>query len=296
MIKICIPFLLTDSKQIPGKKFAGIKVSSEANIFDADELKKLLDLGHFDSLIKKATKISDISAFHFPTENADYFKSVDLFNTLIETIRIVGKNNIPNFVLHSNLIQSIQQFNYSNITEIRSKFIEKYEILNRVAKDSNTVICIENLPIIGNNGDDFDSVFVFPKDYVSLNFDNIKVAWDLGHWAYTCENYDRVAAYLNMRSENVPNFYDFTQIQDRIVRFHFSSFIKKDNGIGMPKCEEGIIPQLGNFDQNKLISICRKINSLNKSFDMTLEIREDDYSIRKNSALTVDWFNSNIFI
>lgn len=293
MIKVCIPFLLTEPDQILNQEIFGTRVSFEANIFDGIVLKKLIDNKQFDLLLKGVVQMSNLSAFHFPTENADYLESDIIFNTLIESLKIVGKNNIPYLILHSNLIRSISHFDYSEVLSKRKKFIKQYETLDKIAGNSNVIVCIENLPIIGNDGNDFDSVFVFPNDYGELNFKNVKVVWDIGHWAYTCAHFSELSGYYR-HVNTTPKFRDFFEIEDKIVRLHFSSFKNGYTTDGTLKHEEGIIPQQGDFSENELIDVCRTINSLERKFDMTLEIKEEKYTNRKNTILTIDWLKSNL--
>jgi len=295
MINLCFPFVLTDTKQIPKKSKLKREVFLEANIFDAIELQKIIKDNKLDGLFKNASKLGIIRAFHFPTENADYINSNNLKKLLINTIQMVGKNKIPYLVLHSNYIRQLNKFDHSKLPEVRKKFIKFYKSLDKIALKSNVTICIENLPIIGNNGDDFDSIFVFPKDFEKLISNNINITWDLGHWAYTCEVFPKLFDYIGLEENHIKNINDFIKLKKNISRFHFSSFKDKKTGSYFPSCEEGIIPQLGDYNEKNLIQTCRLINKWPKNIDMTLEIKESDYHKRENLYLTIDWFNRNVF-
>ncbi|OGE87876.1 MAG: hypothetical protein A3J07_04170 [Candidatus Doudnabacteria bacterium RIFCSPLOWO2_02_FULL_49_13] len=291
MIKLCVPFLLTDSSQIPRSLIKQRKLSLEANIFDGKQLSGLVEQNKFSKLLNVATRTGTVRAFHFPAENADYLESKKLTKLLYTAVAALGERKIPYLVLHSNHIRLLEKFDHKKLPQIRQRYLGFYQALGEFAQNQNVAVCIENLPIVGNQGNDFDSVFVFPDDFKNLTQAGIKIAWDLGHWAYSCGAFGSVSKQIEALSKNHPAFFDFLQLKKNIAHFHFSSFKK----LTSLKCAEGIIPQVGDFSENMLAKACRIIHEWPGGIGMTLEIQEKNYRERINLAKTLEWFDSKVF-
>jgi hypothetical protein len=292
MIKLSVPFLLTNDKQLPKKLIKKYDLWLEANVFDSNQLISLVEKNKFSKLLKKAKLIGNVHSFHFPVENADYMESKIVKNLLFETIRIIGVNKIPYLVLHSNHIRPMGKFDHKKLPHIRKRYFDFYKSLGEFAQSQNVIVCIENLPIIGNMGDDFDSVFVFPKDFNNLPKNGIRIVWDLGHWAYTCNIFKTVSKTIKSLPKSTPIFPDFIKLKKNISHFHFSSF-KKLNSL---MCREGIVPRDGDFNEDELVKCCKIINKWPQEIGMTLEIQEKDYRKRINLIKTIKWFDSKVFI
>jgi len=270
MIKLCIPFLLTDTSQLPKRLISQHRFLLEANVFDGKELLELVESNKLSKLLHDASQIGTIRAFHFPTENSDYLESKVLSKLLYKTVEIVGQNKIPYLVLHSNHIRPLGKFDHKKLPQIRQKYINFYKTLGVFARSQNVTVCIENLPIIGNKGDDFDSVFVFPKDFNNLPKTGIKIVWDIGHWAYTHDRFKKLQEKIKFSPKNCSPFTSFLELKKNTVHFHFSSFKK----LSHLQCTEGIIPQNGNFSENILAKSCKIIHEWPQEIGMTLEIQE----------------------
>ena len=288
MIKLCLPFLLSEPDQIPLDLVQSHKLWLEPNIFDAGQLQQLVRSGQFTKLLQYAAQIAPIRAFHFPVEHADYLTDDNLLELLEEVFSELGRHRIPYLVLHSNHIRAASEFDYNGLPQIRQQYINLYA---RLAKQNAAVtICIENLPVIGNDGTDFDSVFVRPEDFSNLPA-TITIAWDFGHWAYTCDSFKSVQGQFPALPGQQPEFSQFIRLRDRIRHFHFSSF-KKPSALA---CQEGISPSVGDYDPTLLAQACREVQSWSGEIGMTLEIHETDYTKRSNFQKTLDWFDLNVF-
>jgi hypothetical protein len=292
MIKLGIAYLLSDPKQIPEKLITKHRLLLEPTIFDADELQKLIKSKNFYRLLQLGKNKGEIKAFHFPTENADYLNNTSVKKLLYNTIKKLGENNIPYLVLHSNYFQNLQEFDHQKLVPTRKKYIQFYKKLGKFASRQKVTVCIENLPLIGEQGDDFDSIFVFPEDFKKLSMTGIKITWDLGHWAYTCDAYGNFANYYSKAKK--PLFTDYLKIKKNIKHFHFSSFKKRILNNKMT-CIEGVVPQMGDYNQATLINACKKIQKQREEISMTLEIREGNYYKRTNLTKTVKWFTKKVF-
>lgn len=291
MIRLCVPFLLTDDDQLPNALINQRGLWLEANVFDGKQLAKLVKKNLFSKLLQNVTRTQTVRAFHFPVENADYLESKKLSKLLYKSIKILGENQIPYLILHSNHIRLMAEFDHKKLPQIRQKYFDFYKILGKFAQSQNVTVCIENLPIIGNEGNDFDSVFVFPEDFNSLPKTGIKIAWDLGHWAYTCEAFNTMSKKIKSLPKDHPAFLNFLKLKENITHFHFSSFKK----LAPLECAEGITPQSGDFNENTLAKACRMIHEWPQEIGITLEIKEKNYHKRTNLAKTIAWFDSKVF-
>lgn len=299
MISLSVPFLLSNPEQIPPEVKSNEKILLEGNVFDAalftdaDYWKKLENVIK-DLNIQYPGKLYSL---HFPTENADYMQSGSVEKYLFRFLDLVIKNNIQILVLHTNHIVPHVQFNYKSIISVRKKYFKFFNKIDTYIKGTNSFVCIENLPIIGNNGDDFDSVFVFPEDFSGLKFERVKIVWDIGHWAYTwsvLKSLNNISPYIMIKP--IGSFDSFLSLRDEIKYFQFSSF----KTIAFPgtrsKCLEGIVPSKGDIDEHLLRDVLLLIHSWNESYVMSLEIQDEDYKNRINLLDTIDWIDRIILL
>jgi hypothetical protein len=297
MIKLVIPFSLDDIKQIPSDLIIKKNIGLEGSLFDINKLnnncgiQKLCD--QLTILNKKFPKA--LKSLHFPTEDANYISDTEIKNKLYGFIDLAARSNVPFVVLHSNYIQSLVEFDVLALKSTRSNFIKFFQKLNIYAREKNVIICIENMPIIGSLGMDYDSIFVFPEDFKDLIFSNIKINRDLCHWAYTYYTILQLSNFSPQIKTKSYTFDDFIRLMDLIEHFHFGSFSGMTYPYSQSKRNEGINPSKGFVDEKLFIKTLRKIHTLKRGFGLVLEIREKDYRNRVELRETIDWFEKNIF-
>jgi len=289
MIKYSVPFLITELHQIPAGLLKKNNLFLEGTIFDC---KQLENKKNRDLILRNISAVNDkykgkLIALHFPTENANYLDSPIIQQKLIDFINVADSFGIEKVVLHSNYIQKEDVYDKNKLESIRKKFNTFFKKLDKFLEDKKTIVCIENMPIIGNDGTDFDSIFVFPQDFSDLKYKNIKITWDIGHWAYTFYFIETLSDISPLVKTDRIRFDDFSSLKKQIAHFHFSSFKKMNN-----VCQEGVCPQYGDFDQKTLGEIIKKINSDWSDTYMTLEIGEKDYTKRINLKKTLDWIKA----
>jgi len=294
MIHLSVPFLTTKLEQIPDD-FVKNGGFVEGNVFDYNLLKnesdwKLLDK-NLSYLQKKYQGV--VKSLHFPTENANYLESSFVKNALYRFIETCSNHTVGTLVLHSNYIQDIKSFRVTNLEAVREKFLTFYEELDNFLEKSGVLIGVENMPIIGDTGVDFDSVFVYPDDFKSLNFKNIYVTWDFGHWAYTCFVLQNLNNFSNKINIERCEFKDYLKLKNKIIHAHFSSFKGTTYPFSNSQCREGVPPSEGDFDQDTLKGVLLELNNWN-DMNLTLEIKEKDYSVRENLNEVTTWVNKVI--
>lgn len=296
MARFLCPFLITDIKQIPDKLLSKYNLGLEAICFEG----KLLNSLNF--IAKQIEKINNtysnkLVSFHFPTENANYLENSKIRNQLFKIIDLCQKNNISKIIIHSNYFERSTKFDFTKLPAIRKKFIDIFKKIDAEIIDDNFTLLIENMPIIGNNGDDFDSVFVFPNDFSAFKeFKNIKINWDFGHWAFTMKLIEEIKKLSPVTADLKAHFSDFKNVFSEIEHCHLSSF----NGLTFPMtrgvCFEGVPPQLGNYSPTELEAAIRWVNTQKPYIQISLEITEQNYYNRKNLKRTLAWLRTKNLI
>lgn len=293
MITVQAPFLLTNTDQIPDTLVRN-GICLEGNIFDGNDLREETVWNKINNNLDliKGKYGEVVHSLHYPMNNANYISDHNAKDWLIRFVEIAHKFNIQTMVLHSNYFQSIDEFRVSKINEIRNKYLMFFQNIDNEIKGSNVKIGVENMPIIGDRGNDYDSIFVLPSDFENFNFEKIGVTWDIGHWAYTYFILDSLRNFSTAVTTQKLEFNEFTKIREKIFHTHFSSFKGATYPFSNSLCEEGIIPSEGTIDPLYLVNSIKEIDKWDKPITMTLEIKEDDYNNRVNICKTVEWINN----
>ncbi|PGQ39286.1 endonuclease, partial [Bacillus thuringiensis] len=84
--------------------------------------------------------------------------------------------------VHANQFMNVTEFQNYNLLDNRKRIIEFFNMLDEEIKGTDIWIGVENLPIIGNLGDDFDPIFIYPEDFtdlVNLELSKVGITWDI---------------------------------------------------------------------------------------------------------------------
>lgn len=288
------PFSLFSIRQIPSKLVSEYNLGLEAIIFDGEQIK---DVGVLKKQILGIQKQfpGKLKSVHFPTESANYLENEDMYKALIGLIDVCIECSISKIVIHSNYCQSFEVFDSAALIPVRAKFEEVFTKINTYIGDRKCLLLVENTPVIGNLGDDFDSIFVFPNDFLGLRkLTNIGIAWDFGHWAFT-------TMALNSQ-KNIPStrtqvdFWEFKEILIDIKHIHLSSFMGIPDHLSSVICIEGIPMHRGDFSKNFFKEALQLLITTKSDILISLEIVELDYAHRRNLAETLAWLRTNYLI
>jgi len=290
-----IPFLLTDISQFPSDLLSN-DIHFEGSIFDGDYLAQDSTWSsiksNLSSIYRTYGKV--IHSLHFPMDNANYLEDLNSRKHLLKYIDLAQQFEIDTIVLHSNCIQPVSKFDLHSLKEIRSRYIDFFHHLNETIKNGSVRLGVENMPIIGDRGIDFDSIFVLPADFDAINFSHVGVTWDFGHWAYTHHVLSSLSNFSSAVKVKKTNFSDYLQLKDKIVQTHFSSFLGTTYPDSNSHCNEGVHPEIGTPNIQLLKDALIVVNSWKKIVPMTLEIKENDYRQRMNAVKVMDWVQSVI--
>jgi sugar phosphate isomerase/epimerase len=262
----------------------------EAYVFDGDEL---VDEQSWRCLRDNLRYVRELGAelltMHFPTDNADWVNEPDQYDRLRRFCDLAAECGADGVVLHANQFVSLDDWPTFDLLDARKRVVAKVAELDGYLADSPIWIGIENMPIIGSAGVDFDSVFVTPADFdpvLELNSARIGATWDLCHWAVT---YSTLRAIAHLGREQSPvGPLDLPALPIR--HLHFASF----SGHAMPYwqhgCFEGSAPQVGDFDQGLLAKmLAHAIRAATAGTSVVFEVQEEDYQARRNCWRTWQW-------
>lgn len=293
-----IPFFGLDKEQIDSK-WVSEGFGLEANIFNGDSFDN--EFSHkFDETLSYAKSLNpSLLTLHFPTDNADYINSEKVKANLYKFIEAALKYEVKGITLHANQFLNVEDFQKYDLIDNRKKVTEFLADLDDNLKGTSLWVGIENLPIIGNCGDDFDPIFVYPKDFeelTKLNLRNIGITWDICHWSITFLTHLSISKLFRDKAILLNNYLEFMNIKEHIKHYHFSSFKQLTIPYSGVRCYEGQLPQNGSIDERLLKQACREINKscIDKEIGVTFEVLETDYSNRKISWETLKWFGGVI--
>lgn len=233
---------------------------------------------------------------HFPTDNADYFNQTDIHDNLLRFVDLAHKYNIPGITIHANQFISVEEYKTYPLAEVRKRMLDYYGRLDETLSGGHVWIGVENLPIIGNQGIDFDPIFIYPEDYtefVQQQYRNIFVTWDLCHWGISYQTHRSISTLLH--TENPHDRYDKFLELPNLKHFHFSLFSQLAMPYSRVLCQEGVLPDDGDLDPNLYIDCLRRIAAAYpENTGIVFEVKEENYAVRKQAWLMKEWFLKNI--
>lgn len=294
-----VPFFGLDSKQID-LKWVEKGYGLEANIFDGKSLFDKSYTKKFSEVLSFVQTLNpSLLTLHFPTDNADYLNDEFIKKQLYEFINLGIKYNASGITVHANQFMNVAEFQNYNLLDNRKRIIEFFNMLDEEIKGTDIWIGVENLPIIGNLGDDFDPIFIYPEDFtdlVNLELSNVGITWDICHWSITYLTRLGISKLLRQEEIEYKDFHKYLSLIDHIKHFHFSSFKHLTIPFSEVRCFEGENPVNGSIDESLLHETLLKVkkNTLDRNIGIVFEVQETDYTNRKRSWETLNWFQKNI--
>ncbi len=228
-----------------------LKFGLEAVLFNGDELAgenwKRFEEVIADFMHKGARPIT----LHFPMYNANYLEDPRSRAEFWQFLELAHSNSVVGVILHSNYSIHVEDLAMTDLPLLRERFLEFYAEVDRNIRDSIFWVGIENMPLMGNQGNEVDPIFIYPEDFAAFHFDHVKVVFDLCHWTSTVSIVDQW-----LKKPTNPHLYppirpcqlsDFLQLETEIVHLHLGAF----KGIPVPPSlqtsTEGYVPGEGDL-------------------------------------------------
>lgn len=230
--------------------------------------------------------------FHFPMNASDYIEDSFVMRRLDESYQRASDLGLTGVIVHSNRIRRAAEWRKFDQKIERLRVVEALQNIIESNNTSNTWIGLENMPNVGNSGDETDPLFVSTDDLDILP-DSIGIVWDVCH--ALC-SYQYMQAYENkVISDDIylrPDASQFTNISDignRVVHWHFAS----STGLNIPNkgtvCSEGMLPAEGDLEERFYTEQMKLIADIGGIAAVNFEVSEEDYSNRYRGPLIMDW-------
>jgi sugar phosphate isomerase/epimerase len=265
----------------------------EAYVFDGHDLADSQNWLALQRSLYRARQLG-VSALsmHFPTDHADWVGDPEMFAALLRFCDLAAAHQADGVVLHANQFVAQSDWMGYDLAGARSNVVEQVAELTDWLRGYPLWIGIENLPLIGSQGIDYDPIFVYPNDFNALaeiGSPLLGVTWDLCHWAVTHSTESSIAQLQRRRN-------DFTMLDLPalpIRHLHFGSYYGHAMPFWTGHCFEGATPQRGEAEPTLLAAALRHaIDAADPAagrLGVVFEVQEADYQARSSCWETLQW-------
>ncbi len=298
-IRLSMPFLASDLGQFD-QRWAEQGHVVEAVCFDRNDV---VDVDRWAAIRNNLRIASQNVAerslmFHFPVNDSNYVTDPTVRDRLWECIDFLASIDARGLVLHSNQTMTTSHWDSVGVERAKQRYREFFPRLAGRVGSGDFWIALENMPIMGNEGDELDPVLVYPSDFQDLDAPGIAITWDFCHYSYT----EWVTGLLFEGTLDERSYYPHiqrTSLQDvwslgpRIRHVHFSAF----DGLALvdrpDKCREGALPWASTLGMTYYSNLLLGVDEfLSNAGSVTFEVAEDDYHRRAAFPTMVDWARS----
>lgn len=278
-------FYALDLKQVSQKLIFNFN-KAEAIIFSINDLtgNKIEKIRANIDVLGKIMGHKNIS-FHFPMNDCDYVNDTNIFNYLKLCIEMCDDLGLKILTIHPNIKYLLNEWYGKDVDYLKCKLFDKLYLATESSKE--LILCLENMPPIGNKCDDADALILFDSDVKNKSTDKLKFTWDICHYFNVVETMAKSKIDSTFRKV-LPRYkecfhMDYLNIIDEIHHWHLSAFDMIANPLTKQFCNEGIIPNDYHY-----IEGFKSILTKSKG-NIILEIKEDDYINRTNIYLMKKW-------
>ncbi|ORA32610.1 hypothetical protein BST20_24530 [Mycobacterium branderi] len=268
----------------------------EAYVFDGHDL---ADEQHWQALhasLRQARRLGVTTlSTHFPTDHADWVGDPAMFAALLRFCELAAAHHADGVVLHANQFVAERDWLTYDLAGARRRVVDRLGELTERLRGYPLWIGVENLPVIGSEGIDYDPIFVYPGDFdplAELGSPLLGVTWDLCHWAVTHSTAASIAQLQRRPSDST--LMDLPALPIR--HLHFGSYYGHAMPFWAGHCFEGATPQRGEADAQLLAAALRHAIDTAEPTDGALgvvfEVQEADYQARSSCWETVAWVHS----
>ena len=264
----------------------------EAIMFAGSDLRALPSIG------RTLRGLSAPHTIHFPMNDADYVHDTAALEGLWRTIDTALECRASGVVAHSNCFVRVLDLPFADVAGLRARCLEIYAVIDEYLRGSDLWLGIENMPLMGDLGDDVDPPFVFLEDFAGFKFEHVVRVLDTAHWAGTWDTLEYVQAHGVPRELLPPTpvepLRDTLAGGARIGHIHLSAA----EGVAVPApagCETraagGGIPR-GPEEAKRYEPMVTPV--LDSDITVSLEVREDDYRVRENLWRALAWLTDMV--
>ncbi|MEH0928455.1 TIM barrel protein [Micromonospora sp. CPCC 205558] len=257
----------------------------EALLFRADELRELAVLDRNLAAVASEAPLT----MHFPMD-ANYLEDRWIRDRLYEFIDIALRRGARGVVVHSNYLIPVERLHRHDFASLRERFLKVFGEVDEHLAGTDLWLGVENMPLVGDLGDDVDAVFVYPSDFADLRFSNVGITFDFAHWVGALES-THEATRSDVPADVLPpvqhcELLDATVLRDRLKHLHFGAV----SGVALPvrrsQARGGEVPG----DDVRYSALAQSL--CGAGLTMSLELAEADYHRRVNLWRGLDWLST----
>jgi hypothetical protein len=283
-----MPFWGLDPAQID-RRWVEAGYGLEAILFNGAELEELPRLA--DTLAGLPSELP--LTLHFPMSQANYLVDDRVRDRLFGFIDLAVQRGARGVVIHSNYLIRVEDLAATDIPALRRRFLRFFGDMDDRLEGSGLWLGVENMPLVGDLGEDVDCMFVYPQDFEGFEYRNVGIVLDVAHWIGTLES------VAEAESRDVPKAFlpplrhcqplDCLELGSRIRHLHLSAV----EGVALPPrlsiAHAGGVPP-ATTDDDPYVQIVRGIPTPLTS--VSLEIAEADYRQRTSIWEALDWLRA----
>jgi hypothetical protein len=280
-----MPFWGLDAKQVD-RLWVAAGFGLEAILFDGTELE---GLNRLEQTLSNLTADNPLT-LHFPMNNADYLRDRMVRDKLYAFLDLAHRLSARGVVLHSNCYVLVEDLASYDMNATRECLLSFLHDLDCRLTGSGLWVGVENMPLMGDLGDDVDAVFVYPCDFAHFCFRNIGVTVDIAHWMGALAT-TRRARELRVSAALLPPLHEYEPMDIRTLapnvrHLHLSAV----EGVALPfrrgELTTGLVPGVrGASESYEQVLRCFAVPARL----ISLEVAEDDYRDRRQLWTALNW-------
>jgi sugar phosphate isomerase/epimerase len=276
-----MPFRALDPAQLD-RRWIDRGFGIEAILFSAADLDGIDSVGRTLRSLPSETP----RTVHFPM-SGDYLADPAVRSGLLRTIEMAASIGAEGVIIHANQFVEVHDVPHTDFSEQRRRLVEFFKELDAgVLGDAGLWLGVENMPLMGDLGDDVDAAFVHPDDFADLPGEHVGVVLDTAHLVGAIETRQLAPAdaAIYLPPGDLPTLDGFADLKHRICHLHFSAV----QGLALPPRRStaagGGVPALGDERYSMVLrSVARP------GLSVSLEVEEDDYCERVNLWRALAW-------
>ena len=264
---------------------------AEAILFSSKDLENSKWKIVWENIGKICNKMgSENVSFHFPMDDCNYVNNQNIKEKLVDALNKANDLEIKKIVVHPNMRYKIKEWQYIDRNKMQQLL---YKTILEITKNTktNTILCLENMPPIGNRYDDGDSAILFMEDFDK----QINYTFDICHYFNVVKTMEKTKQKENWKEVLAEirqcDYFDFINKLDNIKHFHFSAFEDIANPFNNQVCIEGVLPNQSVVDEQIYADAMKLIynDAIKNDKSIIFEISEENYYNRKQIHRMLAW-------
>lgn len=276
-----MPYAAVDGKQLD-HKWLDLGHGVEAIFF---ELPDSDDLARASRVLRSLPPTTPRTIHH--TMHGNYVQDDTVRTALLKVVELADSVGAEGVVIHANHFVDVEDVPNTDFAAQRRSLVRFFADFDRdVLSTTKLWLGVENMPLIGDLGDDVDAAFVQPSDFENLHGNKVGITLDTAHLVGAVETRSSAPpeARAMLPPGDIPELDGFGRLSAKIVHLHVSAV----DGLALPPrashAAGGAVPAA---DDTRYETIIRSV--MRQGLGASLEIAESDYDERTNLWRMLKW-------